>query len=91
MLQIGPELGIVHGSFLLLTCLFLLSLSQHPRYLGTDGTKECKLAKGRGGGTFPSGPNTWQAAEHKHYQTALKINSILVGTAQNSVLKYFGS
>lgn len=35
MLQIGPELGVVHGSFLLLTCLVLLSLRQHPRHLGT--------------------------------------------------------
>lgn len=39
MLQIGPELGIIHGSFLLLTRLFLLSLRQHPRYLGTGGKK----------------------------------------------------
>jgi len=35
LLQIGPELGVVHGSFLLLACLFLLPLSEHPRHLGT--------------------------------------------------------
>lgn len=39
MLQIGPELGVVHGSFLVLARLLLLSLRQHPRHLGTTHTQ----------------------------------------------------
>lgn len=35
VLQIGPELHVVHGSLLLLARLFLLPLGQHPRHLGT--------------------------------------------------------
>lgn len=39
----------------------------------------------------PDGANTWQAAEHQPYPTALKMNSTPVGTALKSVFKYFGS
>lgn len=38
MLQIGPELGVVHGSLLLLARLLLLPLGQHPRHLRAGHT-----------------------------------------------------
>lgn len=38
VLQVAPELGVVHGAFLLLPHLLLLPLGQHPGHLGTAGT-----------------------------------------------------
>ena len=38
MLQVGPELGVIHGSLLLLPRLLLLPLGQHPRHLRTEHT-----------------------------------------------------